>query len=73
MEIKGEMKGGVTINKEVHGDAVMLVGDEALKAKIEELEDENAHQLRYMQFLEETLNETGALIESTVINPAEGE
>jgi uncharacterized coiled-coil protein SlyX len=28
---------------------------------IEELEDENAHQLRYMQFMEETLNETGAL------------
>jgi hypothetical protein len=58
----------LTVMQDTHHDAI------AKKDKqIEELEDENAHQLRYMQFLEETLNETGALIESTVINPAEGE
>jgi hypothetical protein len=51
----------------------LLEENRAFIKQIEELEDENAHQLRYMQFIEETLNETGALIESTVINPAEGE
>lgn len=37
MKITGNIPAGVQITKEVHGDAVMLVGDEALKARIAHL------------------------------------
>ena len=40
MEIKGKITGDVTVNKEVHGDAVMLIGDEILKEAISQLQAE---------------------------------